>query len=277
MELKPAHSLSLDQLAALFNDAFTNYVGGNVQFTAPALAHFIANDNIDLDLSQVFFRDDQPIGFGHVTRQGWTSRLAAFGIIPSASHAGLGKAAMLHLIDQARARGDHVFELEVIEQNPRAVRLYAGVGFQTLRRLVGYELKSPPVDVGARHVVPEIIDILDAARVVVEHGAPDLPWGVAGAALARHAPPDLAFCLDDAYAVISNPAGQVVAFRAVIVPPDLRRQGRASRLISALFARYPDKTWVVPAIVPEEIGGELLARFGFTRQPISQFQMRLAL
>ncbi len=57
----------------------------------------------------------------------------------------------------------------------------------------------------------------------------------------------------------------------------LRRQGRASRLLKALFAQYPDKKWVVSAIYPEEIGGELLATFGFERQALTQWQMRLLL
>ena len=50
---------------------------------------------------------------------------------------------MTTLIEQARERGDRLYDLEVIEQNPRAVRLYEGVGFKKLRRLVGYEAQSP--------------------------------------------------------------------------------------------------------------------------------------
>ncbi|MFN8565492.1 MAG: hypothetical protein U0703_28550 [Anaerolineae bacterium] len=32
--------------------------------------------------------------------------------------------------------------------------------------------------------------------------------------------------------------------------------GRATRLMGAIFAQHPGKTWSLPAIMPEEIGGE---------------------
>ena len=273
MELKPAHTLTLDRLAALFNEAFAGYIGGNVNFTAAALARFMSRDNVDLELSQVFYRDDQPVGFGYVARQGWTSRLAAFGVIPSAAGAGVGKAAMTAMVEQARGRRDRDYLLEVIEQNERAVKLYKGVGFEIMRRLVGYAAENPNGEAADLRQ----IDIPSAARVVVQHGALDLPWQMAGATVMRLTPPDVAFELDGAYAVISNPEAPGIALRALIVPLELRRQGRATRLLRALFAAYPQKKWVVSATCPEEIGGELLASLGFERQAISQWQMRLGL
>jgi ribosomal protein S18 acetylase RimI-like enzyme len=276
LQLQPAHILTIEQLAALFNEAFTGYIGGEIRFTPAAFARFLSRDDVDLEYSQIFLLDGQPVGFGLVARQGWASRLAAFGIIPSASGAGIGKAAMTEMIAQARERGDHVYLLEVIEQNTRAVRLYQGVGFEIMRRLVGYAVENPHAE-GTESASLNEIDVYDAARMVVEYGAPDLPWQAAGMHLARSAPPDRAYKLDGAYAIISNPAAAVIALRALIVPFDLRRQGRASRLLRALFAEYPDKKWVLSAIFPEEIGGEFLTRFGFERQPISQWQMRLSL
>ena len=279
MELKAARTLPFEELAALFNLAFTDYVGGNVHFNGETLARFIAHENVDLDLSQIILRDGQPVGFGYLARQGWSSRLAAFGIVPAASGEGLGKSAMTQLINQAKRRGDHQFELEVIEQNTRAVHLYEGVGFHALRRLVGYEARAPKPTAGVRHVVPDLhpIDICDAAKVIVQHGATDLPWPLAGLTVARLTPPDVAYCLEEAYAVISNPLAQTIVLRALIVPPEQRRQGQATRLLCALFAQHADHDWIIPAVCPEEIGAELFAHFGFTRQSITQWQMRLAL
>jgi len=273
MELKPAYTLTFDELATLFNRAFANYIGGEIQFNGETLAHFFARDNVDLDLSQIVVSDGQPVGFGYVTRQGWSSRLAAFGIVPEASGAGVGKAAMLQMVEQAHTRGDRVYELEVIEGNTRAVRLYEGIGFQRIRRLVGYRAKAPESE-----AAPDLqsIDVYEVAKMVVQHGAPDLPWPVAGTTIARHAPPNVGYVLDHAYAMISNPEAEVVALRALIVPPEYRRQGRATRLMRAIFARHP-RLWHLPAIIPEEIGGELLANLGFARTPLTQFQMRLGL
>lgn len=279
IELQPAYTRTADELATLLNRAFANYIGGEVHFTDAALARFIARDYIDLDLSQIVVKDGQPVGLGSVARRGWTSRLAVFGIVPEASGAGVGRAAMLRLIEQAQARGDHAYELEVIEQNTRAVRLYEGVGFQRVRRLVGYEAKSPEGDVGARHASPDLqkIDIYDVAKVLFQHGAPDLPWQVSGMTIAHHAPPSVGYALDGAYTVITNPDAEVVALRTLIVLPEHRRQGRATRLMRAIFAQHPGKTWTLPAIMPEEIGGELLANLGFTRIDLTQFHMRLEL
>jgi hypothetical protein len=118
------------------------------------------------------------------------------------------------------------------------------------------------------------VNILEVAKLVMQYGVDNLPWDVSGTAIARLAPPILAFRLDQAYAAISDPANEVIALRALIVPPDARRQGQGTRMLNSLFARYPNKTWTLPAVMPEEIVGERLARFGFARGPISQWQMR---
>ena len=277
MELKPAYTFTQEQLASLFNEAFAGYIGGNISFTAETLSRFMAWDGVNLALSQVFVQEGQPVGFGYVARQGWTSRLAAFGIIPSAAGAGVGKAAMQVMIEQARERGDREYLLEVIEGNTRAVRLYQGVGFEIMRRLVGYA--AEPMQSAVPSVPPDLrrINVYDAAKVIIQHGAPDLPWQIAGTTLARHTPPDVAYELDGAVAVISSPDAPVIALRALLVPPDLRRQGRASRLLAALNAAYPEKKWIVSATCPEETGEALAAKFGFEKLEISQWQMRLGL
>lgn len=284
IDLKPAYDFSTGELAALFNTAFAGYIGGDLHFTPETLAQFFSGENVALKASQIIMRDSEMVGFGYVARRGWTSRLALFGVVPAASGAGVGKAAMLQMIEQAKARGDRFYELEVIEQNTRAVRLYEGVGFQRVRRLVGYEAKSPEVGAGAGNQrllgiapEPEVIDVYELAKVIVQHGAPDLPWQVSGATIIRQSPPNVGYVLDHAYAMISNPEADVIALRTLIVPPEFRRQGRAARLLKAIFARHPGKSWTLPAIMPEEIGGELLTKLGFTRTALTQWHMRLAL
>ncbi|MCZ2098490.1 MAG: GNAT family N-acetyltransferase [Anaerolineae bacterium] len=279
IDLQPAYTLTIDDLATLFNRAFAGYIGGDVHFTAEALARFLSRDNVDLDLSQIVVRDGQPVGFGYVARLGWTSRLAAFGVVPEAAGAGVGKAAMRRMIEQAKARGDRFYELEVIEQNTRAVNLYEGVGFERVRRLVGCELKSPPTDARDERLAPALLsmNVYDVGKIIMQYGALDLPWQVAGATICRAAPPNVGYALDGAYAVITNPDAEVVGLRALIVPPELRRQGRATRLMRAIFARHPGRHWVLSAIMPEDIGGEWLASLGFTRTALTQWQMRLSL
>lgn len=274
IELEPAYTRSLRDLAALFNEAFTGYIGGGVQFDERSLARFFARDDVDLGASQVAARGGEAVGLALVARQGWSCRLAAMGVVPSATGQGVGKAIMTGLIAQARERGDRLYDLEVIEQNERAVRLYEGAGFTRVRRLVGYEAEQV---VGVADAGLERIDIPDVATLIVQYGAADLPAAVSGWQIARLSPPDAAYRLGDACAVISNPDAAVIAVRAFIVPPDARQQGQAARLFGAIFAAHAGKRWMMPAVCPEEIGTELFARFGFTRQAISQWQMRLVL
>jgi ribosomal protein S18 acetylase RimI-like enzyme len=274
MELKPAYSLSFDALAALFNEAFAGYVGGTFQFSGAALAGWVAHENVDLSLSQIVMQGDRAVGFGYIARRGGESRLAAFGIVPSAAHQGMGKATMIELIAQAKGRGDQAFLLEVIEQNPRAVKLYEGVGFETVRRLVGYKGTNPQ---GQADSALEQVDLYEAAQAVIAYGSRDLPWQMSGLAMAQLSPPNAAYRLGQAWAIVSDPSAASIVLRGLIVAPEARGQGEATRLLGALFARYPDKTWVLGAICPEEYATGLAEKFGFERQAISQWQMRLGL
>jgi hypothetical protein len=47
-------------------------------------------------------------------------------------------------------------------------------------------------------------------------------------------------------------------------------------LLRALFAKYPNKTWHVPAIFPEEMTG-FFEKAGFEKEDLGQFQMKLEL
>ena len=175
---------------------------------------------------------------------------------------------MTTLIEQARERGDRLYDLEVIEQNPRAVRLYESVGFRKLRRLVGYELKSPNADVGAS-VPRRIYSRLTSTtrrKSSSSTARRTCPAPIAGMTVARYAPPPppIASTMPTRSSPTRAPA---VVLRALIVEPDYRRQGQAARLMRALFAQHPGKSWTFPEVFPEEIGGDLLAHLGFERTP----------
>jgi ribosomal protein S18 acetylase RimI-like enzyme len=196
------------------------------------------------------------------------------GIVPEAQGQGIGKFLLEDLIAQARARSEKTMALEVFEQNTRAVRLYQGLGFQVVRRLYGYTATGLP---GAASGDLHEIDIYEAARMIVCYGGDDLPWQVSGLAIARGGFPDRAYQLGEAAAVISNPMRESLALKALIVPTEFRGHGQATRLLQALFAEFPGKEWVVPAICPEEYGVEFFEKRGFLRQELNQFQMSLSL
>jgi ribosomal protein S18 acetylase RimI-like enzyme len=164
--------------------------------------------------------------------------------------------------------------LEVIEQNPAAVRLYERCGFQTLRRLVGYTRE--PAEGEADSSLQEV-DLREVARMLTAHGAPDLPWQASGETLAQMGLPNRGYRLGPAFAAISDPKHSPVGIRALVVAPGARRQGWASRLVRALQAQHPGKTWKVSVLYPEDLSPGLFEKLGFRRDALSQLQMTLPL
>lgn len=270
LSLKPALEFHIAELATLMNRAFRGYIGGEMNFTAPAFAGFISRDDIDLSLSQIVLRDDQAIGLALIACRGGISRLAGMGIIPEAQKQGVGKWLMSQLIEQMQPRYDDEMILEVIEQNIPAVKLYQGIGFQTVRRLFGYSIEAPG---NLPDITIEHAEILEVAKLLVMHGPDNLPWQVDGWNLARSGPLNAAWRLGSAYAVISDPGQDTIVIRGIVTLPEQQRQGQAAQLLQAIMAHFPHKRWYIPAICPEEYG-PLFTKLGFTPVDINQFQMQ---
>jgi len=235
--------------------------------------NMVRTESIDLSSCRVIHVEAEAAGVALIARRGWTSRLAAMCLGPAARGRGAGRAAMEMLLQEASARGERGMVLEVIESNAPGVRLYQACGFRTERRLLSFQGRFPTLNQTADL---QEIDIREAARTVARYGLDDLPWQLAGESLAQSGPPGKAFRLDRACIVISSPAAEQVAIRSVIVEPEARRQGQATRLIQSVLAKYSQKNWLVSALCPEEIGG-LFEKAGFQRDSLSQLQMRIEL
>jgi ribosomal protein S18 acetylase RimI-like enzyme len=270
--LKPAFEFPISQLADILTRGFEGYFVP-IHITDTVLLTMMRRDSIDLTASRVLFRDEEPVGLALIARRGWASRLAAMGIISSARNSGAGTWAMKHIIEEARARGDREMFLEVIAQNTAGIKLYEKVGFKILRGLFGYKVENPQSD--AKETLQEI-DIRDIAKQVTIHGLNDLPWQLSGATISHHTPPSRAFCLNNAYCLISDPNAEHISISSVLVETRSRGTGQASALLRALFAQFPNKTWHVPALFPEEICF-VFEKAGMQREEISQYQMVLGL
>ena len=164
--------------------------------------------------------------------------------------------------------------LEVIQQNARGIRLYEKSGFRKVRPLVGFSLASPPSASEPSAGIEEV-DIRLVAKLVSQFGMADLPWQLSGESMAMFAPPARAYKLGAAYAIVTDPQVEQVGIRTLLVEPDSRHRGEARRLLKAMFAMHPGKTWKVPPIYPEEIVAPFVA-LGFVREQISQWQMSVS-
>jgi ribosomal protein S18 acetylase RimI-like enzyme len=269
---KPASEFSIPQIAELLTRGFEGYFVP-INITVPVLLTMMRRDGIDLNETRILHKDGEPIGVALIARRGWTSRLAAMGILSNARNGGAGTWAMEQLIEEARARGDQEMLLEVITQNTAGVKLYEKVGFKKIRKLLGYKLENPQVESGDEL---QEVDIQEAANMVTAYGLKDLPWQISGISIAHHTPPSRAFCLNDAYCVISNPQVEHVSISSVLAPAGLEESGVGVALIRALFARFPNKTWHVSPVYPDEMG-ILFEDLGMQREEISQWQMSLKL
>jgi ribosomal protein S18 acetylase RimI-like enzyme len=268
LELRPLYDFGIENAVDLMNRGFADYFVP-IQLTPAAFLHMIRVDSLDLGCCRLIQRDDQPVGLALIARRGWSSRLATMCLIPDARNNKIGSWCVEQLLQEAKARNDRVMTLEVIETNIPAVRLYQKQGFVTIRRLASYTGKFSETKVESSL---EEIDIREVANRVSAHGLDDLAWQIAGESLAQLSPPNKAYKLNSAYAVISNPSAVQVAFRSVIVEPQARKQGAAKKLIQAIIAQHPNKEWKVPALCPEEVGG-LFERVGFIPDKFSQLQM----
>lgn len=269
---KPASDYPVSDLVDILNRGFEGYFVP-ITFNVNAFLNIIRKDSTDLTASRVLLADDQPAGIALIARRGWTSRLAAMGVVKEYRGAGAGSWFMQSLIEESLQRDDHEMLLEVIEQNDPAVHLYQKFGFKIMRRLIGL-LRKDASERGSGGL--EEMDIRKVSQLVSQHGLPDLPWQLSGESVATIGPPSRAYCKGPAYMVISNPEAKDVVVWSLLVEPSARGAGLGVEMVKSVIAQHPDKTWHVPAILPEELG-KVFERVGFVREQLSQWQMRLIL
>ncbi len=277
LTVQPAFEFPLSTLCDVISRSFKGYVAGDISFTPPLLAGFLASGGIHLGRSLVALQDDEPAAIAMLARRGWTVRIALMGVTPDFQNKGVGRWLLNQIADQAKTNGDRTLVLEVIEQNPRAVHLYESCGYRSIRRLMGYDYKvNDQSTQNTSSTTLEQVDILEAARHITAWEAPNLPWQFSGIAAAKVGAPAVAYRVDDCYAICSNPEAETITLQGLAVPPEQQRKGIATQLVAKLMASHAGKHWRVSPICPEEYGAIFL-RNGFTVNPLNQFQMELRL
>jgi ribosomal protein S18 acetylase RimI-like enzyme len=254
-------------LARAFEDYFVR-----IPFTRDVLLNAARVDSVDLTSSRIFLRDGAALGGALIARRGWTSRLAGMAIVPHARRTGVGRAAVLHLLTEAKTRGDRTMGLEVIEQNSAAVELYRACGFKEIRRLIGFA--GPPASGIA--ISPDLmeVDLREVAAAVTRYGLPDLPWQLSGETLAQLTPPSVAYQRNGAWIALTDPAQPVVTVRGLIAEPAAQGAGHEAALLRAVMAIHPGKEeWRFSAVWPAELAA-VIAPAGLTQSPLTQWQMQ---
>ena len=138
MTLMTASSVSIHELASVFNQAFSDYIV-EVYFTEASLREYIRRHGLDLETSMVAEADGLMVGLLLCGDDGETTWNAGMGVHPRWRRRGLGSQLLDTWVDASRAAGLRRALLEVIKQNLLAVNLYRSRDFKEIRAYQGFE------------------------------------------------------------------------------------------------------------------------------------------
>jgi ribosomal protein S18 acetylase RimI-like enzyme len=221
MQIRSLGGVSWDELAPVFNEAFSDYAVP-MAMTAESLASMQRRRGYVAEVSFGAYDGSRLVGFVLTCLEGDRAYNSGTGVVPSHRRGGLARELVEMVIGSVPATS---YVLEVLEDNARAIALYARTGFVETRRFRcwtfdhrGAEL--PPV------AAPDLAAIAAHADVA-------LSWQNSLASLRRAREP---------YAVLGDALGAAVVFPArgdlalLAVAREARRRGRGTRLLRAARA-----------------------------------------
>jgi ribosomal protein S18 acetylase RimI-like enzyme len=158
VNLVPASGYPDEELARLFTAGYEGYFTP-MHVDAPAFRFMVDAWDIDLAKSRVALDGDEPVGIANLGVRGDRGWIGGIGVVPHARRRGTGRLLMEALLAEAPP----TVQLEVLEQNEPAIRLYESLGFVQTRLLEVWSLSDAPA-LDARSVDPEPL------------GQEGLPW-----------------------------------------------------------------------------------------------------
>lgn len=279
----PASQFDPRTLTRAFNRGFAGYYVALSQ-TPDTLTAMIETNDVSLaDSCVVLDREGEPAGIGLLgvrPPRGW---VAGMGIAPLWRGQGQGERLMRHLIARCRTLGLRTVQLEVLDQNEPARRLYTRLGFVSQRPLAVF---NGPLD--ARRVArlarrPPTTSALAIADALAGFDAlhPEEPsWQRERPSLLHMAPrlQGLALREDEALVayVLYNSAvyGRSVLDAGTRGATAAQRATHISRLLGALVAGQPRVPIRAINVPPGDPLGDALTALGC---PITTGQQEMAL
>ena len=271
---RPLSACSLDEAAKAFTEGFVGYVVP-VSVRPEALALRIAREDVDADISEVFFDGGRPAGILLISRRGDRSRISALGVGPTIRSRGFGRRVMQEAMNAARSRGERQLILEVINSNTKACDLYLSLGFQITRTLIGF---SRAASLAVPDVAPaEECDLGTAVDMLSRFSDTDPTWQTDPASFRQAGPPLRGMALESRAAALIDDSGEDIRFYGFAVDPAHRRQGAGRALADALAARYPGRKLYIIENVPEGQLDLFMRRIGWHKSRLTQSEMSLDL
>lgn len=283
MESRPISELSDSQIADVFNKSFEDYIGTLVNFTAESMSNYITLNYLSKAHSHAFYSSEnpnEPIGFALIAirpDKPTETRLGAMGIVKASRGKGVGPKALKMVFDAEKARGMSTVGFECIQQNAPAVKMYTNGGCIITRELLGWQ-HTPRQGEFPADSEPKPCSFEEVDALVKTCAAGDLPWQAWG--FDKTPETNRAFRLGDAYCVVTDPEDKekdTVKLACLIVTPQSRGKGEATRLAKAMMGRFPGKKWMAPPIFPKEYGQGLAKKLGFQKTELTQYQLEMVL
>lgn len=271
---RPLSACSLDEAAKAFTEGFVGYVVP-VSVRPEALALRIAREDVDADISEVFFDGGRPAGILLISRRGDRSRISALGVGPTIRSRGFGRRVMQGAIEAARRRDERELILEVIDSNARARDLYLALGFQITRTLVGFSRAAtlPVPDVAPA----EECDLGTAVEMLSRFSDAGPTWQTDPVSFRQAKPPLIGVALEGKAAALVDDSGADVRLYGFAVDPAYRNRGLGRSLADALAACYPGRKMYVIENVPAGLFDSFMQRIGWSKSTLTQSEMSLAL
>ena len=185
MEIVSAERLAPAGLAELFNRGYEGYFVP-ARLTEEAFLAMVRSQDVRLDSSCVILDGANPVAFAMLAVRGRAGWIGGMGVVTAARGRGLGRAAMHAVLARAAAIGLDCVDLEVLEANVWASRIYETLGFQDLRRLD--VLERPPGPAPTSNHTATAVEMAEALDTHARLSPLRPPWQRAQVVLERLAP-----------------------------------------------------------------------------------------
>jgi ribosomal protein S18 acetylase RimI-like enzyme len=238
MQIRSLGGVSWDELAPVFNEAFSDYAVPMVM-TPDSLASMQRRRGYVAEASFGAYDGSRLVGFVLTCLEGDRAYNSGTGVVPSHRRGGLARELVETVIARVPATS---YVLEVLEANTRAHALYLATGFVETRRFAVWTFDQPgaPAQSAPDNAAPDTavhdLHTIEAPDLVAiaAHADVELSWQNSLASLRR---------ARDPYTAVGDHRGAAVVFPAsgdvplLAVAREHRRHGLGTRLLRAARAR----------------------------------------
>jgi ribosomal protein S18 acetylase RimI-like enzyme len=228
----PGYQVTAEDVQACFRG---EVYGEAETMTAEWFADHVARNDIDLERSPRYTVNDELSAIALLAFRGDRAWIGGLGVVPAARGHGMGGVCVVDVLRIARDAGAATVELEVLENNAAAIRLYEGAGFEQIDELIVWRregLSVPPR--GAAGTVSETPR--DAVAVAALARSPATCWQREPRSVAAAAPFVTLSVGHDAAAYAFVRAAETRAIS--VLDAGARDEAAAGVLFSLLDARF---------------------------------------